>query len=361
MAILSHGRWDTLSALLVGAARECRAFDGRAEVIVVDDSDASTGEKIFTWCQELGFSYHYLPGSIARKRNYAAAHCQFPIVLFVDSDCQICPGLFRAHLDAYTGPDIGGVLGLVEFHGEDSLFWDAIEQTNYTVAFSFARRMDFATWGPCANHSFRTSVLTGIGGFKECFPYDYSGEDVDIGLRINDAGQKIRCNQDALVFHERATWARPASFLRKVFRWGRTDYHLSADHRARMFVEFLRFPLVAVACLAVLLPILLIAKGPVAVFLVAIPILAPPAIHAALRAKRPFQVRFWCANVIAFFLERSFDSGLLYESVRHRDLRYYFWKILYDRRQLQFEIDDRVRFAGAVLVSMLMLLYLVLV
>lgn len=228
VVIPTRERVELLERLLCSldeARTKCRH---PVEILIVDDTPMPARQEIQQLCRN--FQAKYLSGtpSVREKRNLGIKEARYPVVLFVDSDCEATPRLLDEHATGYqeNDPSIAGVVGVTEFIGEDSWMWSVIERTQFLNAFSFAKRMEFAPWATCSNTSYRVSVLKEHGGFDTSFPFRLGGDDVDLGLRLNKAGYRLKCNPNAVVLHTRKTWNNLISMLRRAFRWGRMDVHV---------------------------------------------------------------------------------------------------------------------------------------
>lgn len=349
ISILSKGRIDCLTVLLSAIDRERRKnVDATIEVNLIDDSSVKDRVIVEQLCEQYGFNYYYYKGSIAAKRNEAIRRAKHEIIWFIDSDCEPCEGSLKAFIDSYKDNKENDVLGVVEFYGKKPLFWRLIEQAGYVTSFSFATFMDYAMWGPCANICFRKKDLESIGGFKESFPYNYSGEDVDVGVRLNKSGCSLKCNPKAVVKHNTSTWLSVGSFCRKVFRWGRTDFFLMRDHYDLTYPEYPRFIIILfLTCILALFPG--ISWLFPLTFLIVTPLLFW-ACQLLLERKHSSNILLcW----LAFYLKQVFELGFVLECIRHFKFGFIFKKILYGDRQLSYEIVDKNCLALASLLSIM--------
>lgn len=350
ISILSKGRIDCLRTLLKSIYRECEVNPTvPTEVNLIDDSSDEERTVIEQLCRDYNFNYYYYKGSIAAKRNEAIRKAKYEVVWFVDSDCEPREGVLRAYADTYKEDSVDNVLGVVEFHGKKPFFWKLIEKSGFTTSFSFATFMDYAIWGPCANVCFRKKELEGIGCFKEEFPYDFSGEDVDVGVRLYKAGSLLKCNPDAIVYHNTKTWLSVLPFCRKIFRWGRTDYYLMRDHYDMTFPEYPRF--VVVLILVCFMPFIpgFSSYMPILFFL-----LVPMLDWLCHVFVRKASIRDFIPFFFSFYLKQIFELGFVFESLKHLKVQYLFKKILYGTPQLSFEISGRTSQSIATLVALLL-------
>jgi glycosyltransferase involved in cell wall biosynthesis len=228
VVIPTRNRSKLISALLDSLNSAAKSYRGPSEIILIDDSSPDEAAIIRMLCQQEGALYLAGPPSVRQKRNIGIQHATYPIVLFVDSDCQATTKLFGQHARIYleAEKDVAGVVGVTEFVGRNSLMWNVISRTQFLNAFSFARRLDYAPWATCTNTSYLREVLNEVGGFEVGFPFRLGGDDVDLGLRLNKSGYRIKCNPEAEVFHTRETWDSFGAVWKRAFRWGRMDLHL---------------------------------------------------------------------------------------------------------------------------------------
>jgi len=355
ISILTKGRLECLVPLFSAVERE--KGDNSTipcEVNIIDDSDPEEQKRIQELCTQYGFNYYYFKGGISPKRNEAIRRASHEIIWFVDSDCEPQRGVMSAYVDTFDhNANISGVLGVVVFDGEKPFFWSVIEQAGFTTTFSFAKFMDYALWGPCANICLRKKDLESIGGFKEEPPYDYSAEDVDIGLRLNKKGFAIKCNPRAVVHHSTSTWLPFFPLCRKVFRWGRTDYYLMRDHYDMTFPEYPRFPfMIVLVGLASLIPGISF-RMPLLFF-----VLVPVLLWFYKLLEKKSRIQDLCRDFFAFYLKQWYETGFVIESLRHSKFTYLFKKILYGTPQLTFEIPDRTGMALSMLLSLILAFFL---
>lgn len=341
IVIPTRNRVGYVQRLFISLYDELKTFEGVAEVIVIDNSDPTESAKIANMCKEYAYIFKALEANISEARNYGVNAAKYPIILFIDSDCEVMQGLLQRHVSSYIEEDIGGILGLTNFTGKENWLWKAIEKTPFHIAFSFAARMDYVLWGPCTNISFRKDVLEEVGGFKTKFPFDYSGEDVDIGLRVNELGYKIKCDSSAVVSHGREPWSNFGSFCKKVFRWGRTDFHLLRNHSHLSSIEFPRYSTI----LLILFVCSLIFQLTGLIWrmseLLLVWILCTPIIEVMLSTHKSKFNNFF-SNYISFWLIFIFELGAMFESIRNGSLSMLNKKIVYGNGQLIFEWDQKV-------------------
>ena len=342
VVILTRNRITDVQRLFSSLNDEFKSFNEPIEVIVIDNSRPKESASIAEVCEKYKYKFHFFKGNLSEARNFGVKIAKFPIVLFVDSDCEIVPGVLRGHVTSYTVEDIGGVLGLTNFTGKENWVWKAIEKTSFPVAFSFAKSRDYAIWGPCTNISFRKDVVEKIGGFRTEFPFDFSGEDVDIGLRINEAGYKIKCNPDAIVNHSRENWSIFWGFCRKIFRWGRTDFHILKIHPNLSIVDFPKFTTILLLLFASSVIFKLIGNEWIMTELLIALLLCVPIIETFLKSYKSKKITRFLFNYLSYWLIFIFELGTIFESLKNGSLSMLYKKIIYGQGQLIYEWEHRM-------------------
>ncbi|WNE93867.1 glycosyltransferase [Streptomyces luomodiensis] len=200
-----------------------------AEVLIVDDSQGTDREGIQEACRATGATYLRGPRNVGAKRNTGVAHCRFPLVLFIDSDCVATPSLLSAHIDAHNehratdGASIAAVAGPTVVEGAGQVpAWRTVQHSVVVNApWNWPLHYDRLWWGATSNLSVRKDAFEEISGFDE-HPYTVvGGEDVDLGVRLHAAGHRILGHPRAVVMHATDGITRLSQFHRKLFLYGR--------------------------------------------------------------------------------------------------------------------------------------------
>lgn len=230
IVIATKGRVKLLEDLLVSVSEARSNFDGFSEVLLIDDSNENDVIEIEKMCEKYDARRIYFSPSVAEKRNVGARNAQYDIIMFLDSDCIATPNLLNEHFKLYTDEKVGGVAGYLEFVGEDTWFWQAVDKTPFTICFSFPKWMDTVPWTPTANCSMRKEIFDKIGGFDRSFPDKPGGEDVDLGLRMVKAGYTFKCTAEGLVYHSKKTWIPVKAMIKRLWHYGSANYYLAEKH-----------------------------------------------------------------------------------------------------------------------------------
>lgn len=230
IVIATKGRIKLLEDLLISVQEARNNFEKPSEVLLIDDSKADDVRAINDMCNKYDARRIESGPSVPQKRNVGAKEAKYDIVLFLDSDCIATPNLLNEHYKLYTDEKVGGVAGYLEFVGEDTWFWQAVDKTPFTICFSFPKWMDTVPWTPTANCSMRKKVFEEINGFDRSFPDKPGGEDVDLGLRMVKAGYIFKCTADGLVYHSKKTWTPVKAMFRRLWYYGAANYYLAEKH-----------------------------------------------------------------------------------------------------------------------------------
>ena len=226
VVVPSFERLRLLENLLRTLARERSGLAVSSEVIVSDSSPAPLVPAVKGLCES--FSARYLRSrsrNPAVSRNDGIKAAMYPVILFVDSDCEAEPGLLAAPIQAYRCGKTGGVTGVTRFTGENGPGYRLMECTPFVRPFLFPVTQKKVSWAPASNISYRRDVLDIAGGFDEHIPAN-GGEDVMLGWKVTGAGHEILCSTEAVVTHAKETWNGLIAVLRRAVKWGRADCHI---------------------------------------------------------------------------------------------------------------------------------------
>lgn len=180
------------------------------EVIVVDDASTDdTAEKARRLGAEvIQFTERSGPSA---ARNYAVSKAAGEIIFFVDSDVEIKSwSISRVVDDLQNAPDIAALFGSYDDEPAEenfisqykNLFHHYIHQQSSSDARTF--------WAGCG--AIRKDIFKKMGGFDHARFSKPSIEDIEMGLRIKEAGYRILLDKELQVKHLKE-W-RIGSFLR---------------------------------------------------------------------------------------------------------------------------------------------------
>lgn len=197
-------------------------------ILVEDGSTLPCSEVLEKYKDKITIHYFFKENSgRSLTRNYGIERSEGKYLVFFDSDCVIPPDYFHTvktaldyqYTDCYGGPD----------KADDSF-------TNLQKAISFSMTSFLTTGGirgakksmekftpRTFNMGFSKKVYQKVGGFKDMF-----GEDIDLSLRIREAGFTTQLIPNAFVYHKRRVSLK--SFYRQVHVFGMARVDLSLMH-----------------------------------------------------------------------------------------------------------------------------------
>ena len=370
VVIPTKGRVNLLEHLFISLNKARKHSNTKIESIIIDDSPRNEQKKIEKLCEIYKVKLILGSSNVREKRNIGIAKAKGNIIFFVDSDCEVSPNIFLEHLKMYENPETAGVLGVTKFIGEKTKMWKIIERTKFLDAFNFAEkyhnRLDSAPWGTCTNLSVKKEILEEVQGFDTSFPFKLGGDDMDLGIRINKAGYKIKMNPEAVVFHTRETWSSFSAIIKRVFRWGRMDYHvLYKKHHGDLYVTFPKPIIIFLFYVIFGLIIFAFSKEPI------LGLLIPSSwlfffiiIKALLRMKLKGNFKDCFYYLFAKFFHFTFSLGTMLESIKNISFSFFFKERIDDSKQMFILWSEKVYIAWSFLftsifVSILIFLWLI--
>lgn len=329
-----------------------------SEIIVVDNSEQEDAKTIELLCNKYDAIYYFDNSSVAIKRNVAAAHANYNILFFCDSDCIVTPDILNQHIQSYEMENIGAVAGPVILQGEENKFNTMLMDTAWCTAFSQPLSVPFLEWGVTANFSIKQNVFKEIGGFNQKFPSKPGGEDVDIGFRIRDGGYLIKSAPQAIVYHSNKTWLKIKDVSSRLFSYGKSNVLVVKEHNKRLIGD--------VNWIAIFLLCLLVTVAPAIIFDWKISLMAPifavtyllfTCINKAIRQKK---------NIVTIFklelLTAIEKIGTIVGCFKYRTIKPLFRQILYSQYQEHGTLPENQWTYLSILISVsLSFLYLLII
>lgn len=185
----------------------CNQTYSNFEVLIIEDgSEKKCKQEVEKYSSVLNIKYFFKPNTgPGLSRNYGASHACGDIIVFFDSDCLIPPDYFSIvkdylnnnKTDAYGGPDAAHisftpVQKAISFSMTSFLTTGGIRGNKKSMEKFHPRSF---------NMGFTQEVFKQTNGFSEM----RFGEDIDMSLRIMQAGFSTRLIAEAFVYHKRRT------------------------------------------------------------------------------------------------------------------------------------------------------------
>ncbi|MDR2496353.1 MAG: glycosyltransferase [Tannerellaceae bacterium] len=203
---------------------------GGFEVIIVEDgSQIKCDDIVAEYARKLNVSYFLIEnGGPGPARNFGASLAGGDFLVVLDSDCILPPGYVQAvrlgveqtKADVFGGPDraaehFSPVQKAINY--SMTSFWT-------TGGIRGGRKKLDRFYPRSFNMGMKTEVYRKIGGFARM----RFGEDIDLSIRLHEAGYRVRLLPEAWVYHKRRTdWRK---FYRQVYNSGIARINLYKKH-----------------------------------------------------------------------------------------------------------------------------------
>ncbi|MEO1653571.1 MAG: glycosyltransferase [Bacteroidota bacterium] len=200
------------------------------EVIIVEDGSSDSAEEIVkSFSEHLTIRYFYKENAGQSKaRNYGFERAQADYLIVFDSDCIIPPDYLeiidfhirRRELDAHGGPDEAHI----SFTPQQKAINYAMTSIITTAGIRGKMKKLSSYQARSYNMGFKKEVFEKTGGFRD-LPVS---EDIDLSIRIREAGFKLELIPQALVYHKRRNNFK--SFFRQTFNFGKGRMNVTRLH-----------------------------------------------------------------------------------------------------------------------------------
>lgn len=208
------------------------------EVLVLEDGSSLPCDKVCKRYEDrLDLHYYFMPGTgRSERRNYGMSHAKGDWFILFDSDVIVPPQyiatvraeLEKTPLDCYGGPDAA-----------DDSFNDVQKAINYSMTSIMTTG---GIRGAMKNKKKFSPRSFNMGISKKCFEKvggyrNIISEDIDLSLRIQQAGCRTMLIPEAYVYHKRRVdWKK---FFRQVNTFGKGRVLLGELHPGSMKIVHL--------------------------------------------------------------------------------------------------------------------------
>lgn len=236
--------WNEEVGLLSTVKTVLKSTYKNTEVIVVNDGSTDNSDKMmreFTAMYEkmteglehkIDLKYHYKEnGGKGRALNYGIGISTGEIIMSIDADCIVAPETVANFVKQFRDPTVMAAVGNVKI-GNMGTIIGTLQYLEFLFSFYFKK----------ADSVFNTIYIIGgaAGAFrKEVFDkiglYNHTNitEDIELSVRIQDAGMKIVYASDAIVYTEGAN--NLSGLMKQRLRWKRGRFQTFADHKHLFF------------------------------------------------------------------------------------------------------------------------------
>lgn len=183
-----------------------------AEIIVIDDGSCDRSRQIISK-YPVRLLNHDRNRGLSHARNTALHNTDCEIILYVDADAYADKNLVQRISEKYQDKDICGVGGQGIEAIQQSIYdrWRYLHasQSHGDLAIDNCQHL----FGLCM--AYRRQSLIDIGGFDTSL--QTNAEDMDIGYRLFDAGNRLVYMPEAIVYHQRKDNSQ--SLRRMMYNW----------------------------------------------------------------------------------------------------------------------------------------------
>lgn len=218
------------------------------ELVVVNDGSQDASDALITNFkkefeqrpfEERGhrrITYQFQPnGGKGTALNTAIALASGDIIVSVDADCVVLEDTIKNFVEYFRNPKVMAAVGNVRIGNTNSMI-GLIQYMEFLFSFYFKKADSLMNTiyiiGGAAG-AFRREVFTSLGSYNT----QNITEDIELSIRIQDAGMRIVYADDALVYTEGASDI--AGLVRQRLRWKRGRFQTFRDY-AHMFFSFRR-------------------------------------------------------------------------------------------------------------------------
>lgn len=220
---------------LLGCVNAVKNFSypkNRMEILVVDDK--STDHSLSLLEKVRGIKILRQPKNQGKAAgiNRALKVAKGELVACIDSDTYPAPDCLWKMASLFDSPNVGAVTGLIRVHQPKNLLM-RIQEIEYLIGFGFYQSLmslinaAYVTPGPMA--MYQRKVLLDLGGYDE----HNITEDMEIALRLQYNGYRIRAAHDANIYTE--VPGNFKSWFRQRLRWYRGAIMNKYKYREMIF------------------------------------------------------------------------------------------------------------------------------
>lgn len=233
----SIGILTTVQSILASTYRN-------VEIVVVNDGSTDDSDEIIrkfkrsynaknrNTLDKINIVYHYKQnGGKGAALNTAIKLSKGDILMSIDADCLVAPDTIGNFVRHFADPKIMAAVGNVKIGNTNGLL-GTIQYLEFLFSFYFKKAdsvMDTIYIIGGAAGAFRRETLEQVGIYNTT----NITEDIELSVRIQDAGMKIAYVGDAIIYTEGATDIR--GLMKQRLRWKRGRFETFFQHKHLFF------------------------------------------------------------------------------------------------------------------------------
>lgn len=239
--ITQKNRFEFLFKLMKSIENAVKTYPGKISFMIIGKDVDNIFQKIKSEFDNLEILYIPSNGQVPDGREMAIQKSESNWVLFVDDDCEVDKEIFKEYFSimlSNKNEEIGAIYGTTKFSGVSTVSFKACWHTPFIHPFQIANLYKEIEWAPTSNAIFSKKAVLSIGGFDKSIPVKVSGEDVDIGIRLNKADYRCLTCPKSIVYHTTSTWNRFIANTKRFFTYGRSEAWLAVKHMSRRKISW---------------------------------------------------------------------------------------------------------------------------
>jgi len=214
---------DQFKTLLESLSDAKARYEGKTEVIIIDDSDPSNKGLVHDAAIKFGCRIQYYKGSVASKKNQGAKMAAYGTIIFLDADVTVRTDLFK-YYDEFFSRGYQAVAGPVIFSGKDTFLWNSVNALPYMKRYRKPLFKDKLAWATTANFGITKKAFNMAGSLSENI--EPAGEDDVLGISLNMMGIEIMSAPEAVVYKTREKWLGYKDVKKRIKDYAKSEISL---------------------------------------------------------------------------------------------------------------------------------------
>ena len=341
----------------------------KLEIIVVDNNSEDNTSQILKVYREKGVKIlEESKRGPAATRNKGIKESKGEIIAFIDADCEASPSWLKCLIEGLRENKADAVAGISSFCGKKGYVAKVLEKRGFdSLMRNFSESHKWIGWAPTRNFAVKKEILKRLGGFCEEFTHP-ADEDIDLCLRMQKNGYRIRFVSEAKVFHHRADYLTLRKSIKKCFWEGFFHFLLLLKFPEKRRTSFFTPLLLFLFFLLILRAIFLIPFSPLSIlspfiflifyllfnYLSSLPCIRKTPFYTLSSPATADPLEFFLSKILFF----SQEMGFLFACFKYRKLDYFFFRFIPEEGFLTQGKSHRWQEAFSLLFSLFLTLYI---